>query len=430
MDDQDKAMSMMPSGWGAPEVFFQKYLKAQKSNPEPSLEDVLYAEDGMKSPKTREEFVNQHNLPSDYFTTDNTTRGKYNDEWRKRKAITLSKEPELYTGSKDIQQPVTAEYPLPPVQFDLSRVGRFGDGDKLPTARKAEERYANSTFLTTEHPLFSTSMRFNPKAYHEGVLQTKPAWNYRPAWITMEVSGNDTTYRERPEQKMGFNRTVVRQASNSDSNRSEYRTLQRRFNTAKGIAKQPEVKEETKSAPVSFTSFLKHMFPGFREAYNQKVVAKHQLGTTKGGIVERSDNTRVQKPIPSIIDKNSEVRTYDGYPVRVNKNYPQQDKYQLEATTRKYHSPFGGEMNVKYPWIYGVEVTSLGPEYIQKIFNNDTTYYTRGYDSKYYRVAGQELRPIFKESFKNPKEAVTSPNYFNTPEKIEKMKQVIANWNK
>jgi hypothetical protein len=179
----------------------------------------------MKTPRTRNEFIRQYNLPSDYFTTDNATRGKYNEEWRKRKAITLPKKPELYPGSADVPQPVTDVYPLPPVQFDLSRVGRFGDGDKLPTARKAEERYANSTFLTTEHPLFSTSMRFNPKAYHEGILQTKPAWNYRPAWITMEVSGNDTTYRERPEQKMGFNKTIIRQASNSDSNKSEYRIL-------------------------------------------------------------------------------------------------------------------------------------------------------------------------------------------------------------
>ena len=113
-------------------------------------------------------------------------------------------------------------------------------------------------------------MRFNPKAQHEGILQIKPAWNYRPAWITMEVSGNDTTYRERPEQKMGFNRTVIRQASNSDSDKSEYRTLQRRFNTAKGIAKQPKAKEETRSAPVSFTSFLKHMIPGLRYRWSKE----------------------------------------------------------------------------------------------------------------------------------------------------------------
>lgn len=53
MEDEDKAMRMMPSGWGAPEVFFQKYLRAQKSNPEPSLEDVLSAGEGQKlSPAT------------------------------------------------------------------------------------------------------------------------------------------------------------------------------------------------------------------------------------------------------------------------------------------------------------------------------------------------------------------------------------------
>ena len=294
-------------------------------------------------------------------------------------------------------------------------------GDKLPTARKAEERYANSTFMPSDHAFFSTSMRFNPKAYHEGVLQTRPAWNYRPAWIAMEVNGNDTTYSERPEQKMGFNNTVIRQASNSDSNKSEYRTLQRRFNTAKGIAKQPEAKEETKSAPVSFISFLKHMIPGLGEAYNKKVIAKHQEGTTKGGIVERADNTRVQKPIPGIIPVDSEIRTYDNIPVRVSKHYPQQDKYYLGNPARPMYSR---DKNIKlngiYPSAYGVELDVLAPEYIQKINGNDTTYYVHGGDQKYYPVAGQQDRPAFREAFKNPKAMGNRPNYFDTPEKIEK----------
>ena len=246
---REEAHDLVPNGWGgATDMIFEKYLKTLgiQRRQQPTLEDVLSAEEGMKTPRTRNEFIRQNNLPSDYFTTDNNTRAKYNDEWRKRKALTLPKKPELYPGSKDVPQPVTVEYPLPPIQFDLSEI------------------------------------------------------------------------------------------------------------------------------------------PGYQE----------------GGNVEKSDNTKVQKPIPGIIDKNSEVRTYDGYPLRVNKNYPQQDKYQLEAPTRKQRSPFGGKMNVKYPWVYGVELTSLGPEYIQKISNNDTTYYTRGYDNKYYRVAGQELRPIFRELFK------------------------------
>lgn len=128
MEDEDKAMRMMPSGWGAPEVFFQKYLRAQKSNPDPSLEDVLSAEEGMKTPRTRDEFIRQNNLPLDYFTTDNNTRAKYNDEWRKRKALALPKKPELYPGSKDIPQPVTTDYPLPPIQFDLSKIPGYQEG--------------------------------------------------------------------------------------------------------------------------------------------------------------------------------------------------------------------------------------------------------------------------------------------------------------
>lgn len=159
------------------------------------------------------------------------------------------------------------------------------------------------------------------------------------------------------------------------------------------------------------------------------LIKKHQSGTTKGGI-QPSDNTRVQKPIPGIIDPSSKVRSYDNFPFRVSENYPYNDHYQLEAPARKYNSPFGGEMNVKYPYIYGIEVTSLGPEYIQKISGKDTTYFTRGDDNKFYEIVGSEVRPRFREAFKNPKETVTPPNYFNTPEKIERVKKVISNWNK
>lgn len=180
-------------------------------------------------------------------------------------------------------------------------------------------------------------------------------------------------------------------------------------------------------------TFFKHMIPGFREAYkmkqdqkqyeeiqkqkyrvriplqdypiqqpkllsnNQKTpLTKHQ----EGGPVERADNTRVQKPISGVIPKDSEVRTYDGIPVRVNKNYPWQDKYQLEAPTRKLNLPWKKQqINVKYPHIYGVELTALTPQYMQVIDGNDTTYYVQGNNKEYYKVAGQSGRPIFREMF-------------------------------
>ena len=220
-------------------------------------------------------------------------------------------------------------------------------------------------------------------------------------------------------------------------------------------------------------SFFKHMIPGFRQAYKQKqinltkdpgfyktpqqtnvrdsnfvitpiiekpipqdrgffkipplVASKQQ----EGGTIERTDNTRVQKPIPGIIPVNSEVRTYDNIPVRVSKHYPQQDKYYLGNPARPMYSR---DKNIKlngiYPSVYGVELDVLAPEYIQKINGNDTTYYVQGEDKNYYPVAGQQERPAFREAFKNPKARVNKPNYFNTSEKIDKVKQVIANWQK
>lgn len=51
LEEEDKAMRMMPSGWGAPDLFFKQYLRAKKSNPEPSLEDVINAQLGTKISK-------------------------------------------------------------------------------------------------------------------------------------------------------------------------------------------------------------------------------------------------------------------------------------------------------------------------------------------------------------------------------------------
>ena len=154
-------------------------------------------------------------------------------------------------------------------------------------------------------------------------------------------------------------------------------------------------------------------------------------GFQTGGLIEKADNTRVQKPIPGVISPDSEVRTYDNIPVRVSKHYPWQDKYYLGNPARPMYSR---DKNVKlngiYPSVYGVELDVLAPEYIQRINGNDTTYYVQGGDENYYPVAGQQSRPAFKEAFKSPKARGNRPNYFDTPEKIDKLKQVIANWQK
>ena len=129
-----------------------------------------------------------------------------------------------------------------------------------------------------------------------------------------------------------------------------------------------------------------------------------------------------------MISPDSEVRTYDNLPVRVSKHYPWQDKYYLGNPARPMYSR---DKNVKlngiYPSVYGVELDALAPEYIQKINGNDTTYYVQGGDKNYYPVAGQQDRPAFKEAFRNPKARGNRPNYFDTPEKIDKVKRVIAN---
>ena len=163
---------------------------------------------------------------------------------------------------------------------------------------------------------------------------------------------------------------------------------------------------------------------------NFKLIPKNQTGTTKGGI-QPVDNTRVQKPIPGVIPVNSEVRTYDNIPVRVSKHYPYQDKYYLGNPARPMYSPWKNiKLNGIYPSAYGVELDVLPPELIQKIDGNDTTYYVQGDNREYYPVAGQQSRPAFREAFKNPKTMGNRPNYFDTPEKIDKVKQVIANWQK
>lgn len=180
----------------------------------------------------------------------------------------------------------------------------------------------------------------------------------------------------------------------------------------------------------------------FKAARCGSKIKKHQYGGSLNGIpfmqggtpkgsVEKSDNTRVQKPIPGIISPDSEVRIYDNIPVRVNKYYPWQDKYYLGNPARPMYSHDKNvKLNAIYPGVHGVELDVLAPEYIQKISGNDTTYYVQGGDKNYYPVAGQQGRPAFREAFKNPKVRTDKPNYFDTPEKIDKVKKVINGWKK
>lgn len=153
-------------------------------------------------------------------------------------------------------------------------------------------------------------------------------------------------------------------------------------------------------------------------------------GFQVGGPIEKADNTRVQKPIPGVIPKDSYIRTYDTVPTRVDKGYPYNDTYYLGNPARPMYSHDKNiKLNAIYPSVRGVELDVLTPEYIQKIEGKDTTYYVQG-DKGYYPVAGYQSRPIFREAFKNPKARVNKPNYFDTPEKIDKTKQVIANQQK
>lgn len=134
-----------------------------------------------------------------------------------------------------------------------------------------------------------------------------------------------------------------------------------------------------------------------------------------GGEVKQ-DNTKVQKPIPGIIRKDTRIGMYDNIPVRVDNNYPYNDKWQLEAPTRSINLPYGNtKMNVKYPHVYGVELTSLLPQYVQLINNKDTSYYVQGKNDKYYPVAGQTDRPIFRNKFNKKASKVSESSYFRIP---------------
>ena len=107
---------------------------------------------------------------------------------------------------------------------------------------------------------------------------------------------------------------------------------------------------------------------------------------------------------------------YDNIPVRVDNNYPYNDKWQLEAPTRSINLPYSNtKMNVKYPHVYGVELTSLLPQYVQLINNKDTSYYVQGKNDKYYPVAGQADRPVFRNKFNKKASKVSESSYFRIP---------------
>ena len=119
-------------------------------------------------------------------------------------------------------------------------MAKYGDGDKLPTAPKAKDRYANSQRLYSDNAFFGSNSKYQD-GQTTGVVQNTP-YSIIPAIITQQIIGNDTIYRETPDQKRfrlrGF--PITRTASNTDSNRQEYETMRNRFNTAWGIAKQQE----------------------------------------------------------------------------------------------------------------------------------------------------------------------------------------------
>lgn len=116
-------------------------------------------------------------------------------------------------------------------------MAKYGDGDKLPIAPKAKDRYANSQRLYSDNSFFGSNSKYQD-GQTTGVVQNTP-YSIIPAIITQQIIGNDTIYRETPDQKRfrlrGF--PVTRTASNTDSNRQEYETMRNRFNTAWGIAK-------------------------------------------------------------------------------------------------------------------------------------------------------------------------------------------------
>lgn len=70
----------------------------------------------------------------------------------------------------------------------------------------------------------------------------------------------------------------------------------------------------------------------------------------------------------------------------------------LELNNKTYSFP---SQNVKYPKILGMTVKGIGPEYIQDINGNDTSYYIRNYQTREYNpIVGTEPGGMRREKFR------------------------------
>lgn len=110
------------------------------------------------------------------------------------------------------------------------------------TAPPAKVRFKNGTFtsyspsmLSLRDPLYDSLNRIEGE---------DPGFLWSPAMIDQEITNHlqDTTYTEYPPHRYG---TIVlpRKASNKDIDRSEYNIMDRRFNEAKSVLKQPTFEE-------------------------------------------------------------------------------------------------------------------------------------------------------------------------------------------
>lgn len=120
-------------------------------------------------------------------------------------------------------------------------------------APSAKQRFRNGTF-TSYVPNFGTWDEQLNRIEGED-----PGFFWSPAAIDQEVKNyyQDTTYTEYPPHRYG---TIVqpRKASNTDVNKSEYNILNRRFNEARSVLKQPSLTD-------MLESMLKHTSKHFNE---------------------------------------------------------------------------------------------------------------------------------------------------------------------
>ena len=98
-------------------------------------------------------------------------------------------------------------------------------------APRVQDRYANSYRAYSDDDVFDPTIPGEKRS----VLTKKQPW-WRQGFIMQNINDGDTTYTERPNQKMGFNRNRIRKASSKDKDRREYEILRRRFNDAWRIA--------------------------------------------------------------------------------------------------------------------------------------------------------------------------------------------------